>query len=139
MVIWMMSWQQSKKHKFMTGHILTGNEKDLDRVIRENRVRVNRGLIKFIPVSESGMITMEEARKAVEEELSKLNASVKENVEKVAILTKENDDLKSQVSKLEATLNEKDALVTSLTTECEGLLAVQWSLKLLLKTRRSCL
>lgn len=40
----------------MTGHILTGNEKDLDRVIRENRVRVNRGLIKFIPVSESGMI-----------------------------------------------------------------------------------
>lgn len=123
MVIWMMSWQQSKKHKFMTGHILTGNEKDLDRVIRENRVRVNRGLIKFIPVSESGMITMEEARKAVEEELSKLNASVKENVEKVAILTKENDDLKSRVSKLEATLNEKDALVASLTTECEGLLA----------------
>lgn len=107
----------------MIGYILTGREKDLCRVISENRIRVSRGVIKITPTSESGMITMEEARKVVEEELSELNASVKENVEKVAILIKENDDLKSQVSKLEATLNGKDALVASLTTECEGLLA----------------
>lgn len=93
-------------------YILDGNEKDVANVIREQRIRTGRGLISFTPISESGFITEEDARKTMEEKFAELTASVEEN-----------ESLKSQVSCFDLDIKEKDALVASLTTERDGLQA----------------
>lgn len=93
-------------------YILDGNEKDVANVIREQRIRIGRGLISFTPISECGLITKEDARKAMDEKLTELTASVEEN-----------ESLKSQISGFELNMKEKDALITSLTAERDGLQA----------------
>lgn len=93
-------------------YILDGNEKDVANVIREQRIRTGRGLISFTPISECGLITKEDARKAMDEKLTELTASVEEN-----------ESLKSQISGFELNMKEKDALITSLTAERDGLQA----------------
>ena len=60
-------------------YILDGNEKDVTNVIKEQRIRIGRGLISFTPISECGLITEEDARKAMDEKLAELAASVEEN------------------------------------------------------------
>ncbi|MBD9036635.1 MAG: hypothetical protein EGR42_00460 [[Eubacterium] rectale] len=92
-------------------YILDGNEKDVANVIREQRIRTGRGLISFTPISECGLITKEDARKAMDEKLTD-TASVEEN-----------ESLKSQISGFELNMKEKDALITSLTAERDGLQA----------------
>ena len=91
-------------------YILDGNEKDVTNVIKEQRIRIGRGLISFTPISECGLITKEEARKAMDEKLTELTASVEEN-----------ESLKSQISGFELNMKEKDALIASLTAERDGL------------------
>ena len=91
-------------------YILDGNEKDVANVIREQRIRTGRGLISFTPISECGLITKEDARKAMDEKLTELTASVEEN-----------ESLKSQISGFELNMKEKDALIASLTAERDGL------------------
>lgn len=93
-------------------YILDGNEKDVTNVIKEQRIRIGRGLISFTPISECGLITEEDARKAMDEKLAELAASVEEN-----------QSLKLQIADFELNIKEKDARIASLTTECEGLLA----------------
>lgn len=93
-------------------YILDGNEKDVTNVIREQRIRVGRGLISFTPISECGLITEEDVRKAMDEKLAELAASVEKN-----------EGLKSQISGFELSMKEKDALIASLTAECDGLQA----------------
>lgn len=91
-------------------YILDGNEKDVTNVIKEQRIRIGRGLISFTPISECGLITKEDARKAMDEKLTELTASVEEN-----------ESLKSQISGFELNMKEKDALIASLTAERDGL------------------
>ena len=91
-------------------YILDGNEKDVANVIREQRIRTGRGLISFTPISECGLITKEDARKAMDEKLTELTASVEQN-----------ESLKSQISGFELNMKEKDALIASLTAERDGL------------------
>lgn len=93
-------------------YILDGNEKDVTNVIKEQRIRMGRGVISFTPISECGLITEEDARKAMDEKLTELTASVEEN-----------ESLKSQISGFELNMKEKDALIASLTTERDGLQA----------------
>lgn len=93
-------------------YILDGNEKDVTNVIKEQRIRIGRGLISFTPISECGLITKEDARKVMDEKLTKLTSSVEEN-----------KSLKSQISDFELNMKEKDALIASLTAECDGLQA----------------
>ena len=68
-------------------YILDGNEKDVTNVIKEQRVRMGRGVISLTPISKCGLITKEDARKAMDEKLTELTASVEEN-----------ESLKSQIS-----------------------------------------
>lgn len=103
-------------------YILEGNDKELERVIRENRIRVNRGLISITPISECGLITEEDARKALEDQLAtkdteigELTASIVEKDEKattfaafieekdkaIVMLTEERDSMKSRIAELE--------------------------------------
>lgn len=93
-------------------YILDGNEKDVTNVIKEQRVRMGRGVISFTPISKCGLITKEDARKAMDEKLTELTASVEEN-----------ESLKSQISGFELNMKEKDALIASLTAERDGLQA----------------
>ena len=93
-------------------YILYGNEKDVTNVIKEQRIRIGRGLISFTPISECGLITEEDARKAMDEKLAELAASVEEN-----------QSLKLQIADFELNIKEKDALIASLTTERDKLQA----------------
>lgn len=93
-------------------YILEGNEKDVSNVIKEQRIRMNRGMISIIPISECGLVTEEDARKAMNEKLAELSASVEEN-----------QSLKSQIAGFELNINEKDALIASLTAERDKLQA----------------
>lgn len=106
-------------------YILEGNKKELERVIRENRIRVNRGLILITPISECGLITEEDARKALEDylatkdtEISELTASIiakdetaisfaasiEEKDKTIVILTEECDSMKARIAELEASV-----------------------------------
>ena len=93
-------------------YILDGNEKDVTNVIKEQRIRIGRGLISFTPISECGLITEEDARKAMDEKLAELAASVEEN-----------QSLKLPIADFELNIKEKDALIASLTTERDKLQA----------------
>lgn len=79
-------------------YILEGNDKELERVIKESRVRMNRGLISITPLSGCGLITEEDARKTLEEQLGTRDAKIQE---------------------LTAILGEKNALISSLEGQCE--------------------
>mgnify|MGYP000553640169 CR=1 FL=1 len=64
-------------------YILRGNDKDVTNVLKEQRIRINRGMIQLIPISECGLVTEEDARKTLEcmlaeknEEIGRLTASI---------------------------------------------------------------
>ena len=46
-------------------YILRGNDKDVTNVLKEQRIRINRGMIQLIPISECGLVTEEDARKTL--------------------------------------------------------------------------
>lgn len=93
-------------------YVLRGNEKDISNVIKEQRIRIRRGVINIIPISECGLITEEEVGEMMKEKCSEL-----------AVTTEENENLKSQVSDLEMNIDEKDTLIASLTVERDALKA----------------
>ena len=43
-------------------YILRGNDKDVTNVLKEQRIRISRGVIKLIPISECGLVTEEDAK-----------------------------------------------------------------------------
>ena len=64
-------------------YILSGSDKEVAKIIKENRVRVNRGLVSFTPMTET----------------------VKsDNSEVIANLTAENETLKAEIIKLQEEL-----------------------------------
>lgn len=90
-------------------YILTGNDKDVANVLQEQRIRIGRGLISFIPVSECRLITEEDARKTLEEKLAEkdavigeLSASIAEKDAVIDTLTKESNSMKARITELEA-------------------------------------
>lgn len=92
-------------------YILTGNDKDVANVLQEQRIRIGRGVISFIPVSECRLITEEDARKTLEntlaeknEEIGKLIASIAEKDNIINELTSERDAMKTRIEELESSL-----------------------------------
>ena len=78
-------------------YLLNGEEKALKSVIKEQRIRIGRGLITVTPVSEAGLVSEEDVKKTFEsqqkviDELSVKNES----------LLKENEELKAKIAELE--------------------------------------
>lgn len=78
-------------------YLLNGEEKALKSVIKEQRIRIGRGLISITPVSEAGLVPEEDVKKTFEsqqkviDELSVKNES----------LLKENEELKAKIAELE--------------------------------------
>lgn len=98
-----------RKPKIMEKYIITGQERELARVLREQRVRVIRGLITITPISECGLVTEEDARKTLECMLTEKDAKIGELTESItkkdkAIveLTDERDTMKARIAELEA-------------------------------------
>lgn len=90
-------------------YILTGNDKDVANVLQEQRIRIDRGVISFIPVSECRIITEEDARNTLEEKLAEkdavigeLAASIAEKDNEIDTLTKESNSMKARITELEA-------------------------------------
>ena len=80
-------------------YILRGNDKDVTNVLKEQRIRINRGMIQLIPISECGLVTEEDARKTLEcmlaeknEEIGRLTASIAE---------KDKTTMKARIAELE--------------------------------------
>ena len=57
-------------------YILRGNDKDVTNVLKEQRIRINRGMIQLIPISECGLVTEEDARKTLECMLAEKNEEI---------------------------------------------------------------
>ena len=90
-------------------YILRGNDKDVANVLKEQRIRINRGMIQLIPISECGLVTEEDARKTLEcmlaeknEEIGRLTASIAEKDKTIVELTDERDTMKARIAELEA-------------------------------------
>lgn len=78
-------------------YLLNGGEKALKSLIKEQCIRIGRGLISITPVSEAGLVPEEDVKKTFEsqqkviDELSAKNES----------LVKENEELKAKIAELE--------------------------------------
>lgn len=81
----------------MPMYLLNGEDKALKSVIKEQRIRIGRGLISITPVSEAGLVPEEDVKKTFEsqqkviDELSAKNES----------LVNENEELKAKIAELE--------------------------------------
>jgi len=89
--------------------LLKGDKKVLECIIKEQRIRIGRGLISITPASEAGFVPEEEVKETFErqqeviDELSAKNES----------LQKENDEMKARIAELESLLNDtKDVEIT---------------------------
>ena len=88
-------------------YILRGNDKDVTNVLKEQRIRINRGMIQLIPISECGLVTEEDARKTLEcmlaeknEEIGRLTASIVEKDKTIVELTEERETMKLALQNL---------------------------------------
>ena len=75
-------------------YILIGNDKDVTNVLKEQRIRINRGMIQLIPISECGLVTEEDARKTLECMLAEKDKTIVE-------LTEERETMKARIAELE--------------------------------------
>ena len=89
----------------MLMYLINGDKKALEAVIKEQRIRIGRGLITITPVSEAGLVSEEDVEKALEskqkviDELSVENESQK----------KEIDELKAKLAELDSHVDDQDA------------------------------
>lgn len=90
-------------------YILRGNDKDVANVLREQRIRINRGVIQLIPISECGLVTEEDAQKTLEcmlmekdAKIGELTESIAEKDKAIVELTNERDTMKARIAELEA-------------------------------------
>ena len=96
----------------MEKYIVTGQDKELTRVLREPRIRVSRGVITITPISECGLITEEDAQKTLEcmlaekdAKIGELAESITEKDKSIVELTDERDTMKARIAELEALIS----------------------------------
>ncbi|MDD3038826.1 hypothetical protein [Bacteroides sp.] len=87
-------------------YILRGNDKDVANVLKEQRIRIGRGVISFTPISECGLITEEDARRTLEDKLA-------EKDEKINELTSSNEAKDKSIESMEARIAELEASATT--------------------------
>lgn len=78
-------------------YLLNGEDKALKSVIKEQRIRIGRGLISITPVSEAGLVPEEDVKKTFESQQKVID----ELSEKNESLVKENEELKAKIAELE--------------------------------------
>lgn len=90
-------------------YILRGNDKDVANVLKEQRIRIGRGVVSFTPISECGLVTEEDAQKTLEcmliekdAKIGELTESITKKDKAIVELTDERDTLKARIAELEA-------------------------------------
>lgn len=78
----------------MPMYLLDGDKKALESVIKEQRIRIGRGLISITPVSEAGLVSEEDVKKTLESQQKVID----ELSEKNESLLKENEELKAKIA-----------------------------------------
>lgn len=86
----------------MPMYLLNGEEKALKSVIKEQRIRIGRGLISITPVSEAGLVSEEDARKTFESQQKVIDDLSAENES----CKKEIDELKAKLAELDSHVND---------------------------------
>jgi hypothetical protein len=81
-------------------YLLNGEKKALESVIKEQRIRIGRGLISITPVSEAGLVSEEDVEKALESKQKVIDE-----------LSVENESQKKEINELKAKLAELDSHV----------------------------
>lgn len=81
-------------------YLLNGEKKALESVIKEQRIRIGRGLISITPVSEAGLVSEEDVEKALESKQKVIDE-----------LSVENESQKKEIDELKAKLAEFDSHV----------------------------
>ena len=82
----------------MPMYLLDGDRKALESVIKEQRIRIGRGLITVTPVSEAGLIPEEDVKKTFESQQKVID----ELSEKNKSYEKEIDGLKARLAELDS-------------------------------------
>lgn len=70
----------------MDEYILKGDPKHLENVIREQSIRIKRGVVFITTPSESGYITQVESEQKIKEKKNELNAIISERMVKLDVL-----------------------------------------------------
>lgn len=78
--------------------LLKGDKKVLESVIKEQRIRIGRGLISFTPVSEAGLMPEEDVKKTFESQQKVIDELSAQNES----LQKENEELKAKLAELDS-------------------------------------
>lgn len=81
-------------------YLINGDKKALESVIKEQRIRIGRGLITITPASEAGLVTEEDVEKALESKQKVIDG-----------LSEENESYKKEIDELKARLAELDSHV----------------------------
>ena len=81
-------------------YLLNGEKKALESVIKEQRIRIGRGLISITPVTEAGLVSEEDVEKALESKQKVIDE-----------LSVENESQKKEINELKAKLAELDSHV----------------------------
>lgn len=84
----------------MLMYLINGDKKALEAVIKEQRIRIGRGLITITPVSEAGLVSEEDVEKALESKQKVIDE-----------LSAENESQKKEIDELKAKLAELDSHV----------------------------
>lgn len=70
----------------MKTYILQGNEKDVSKLIKEQRIRIGRGLVKIVPSGDAGLVSREEMSAAIESQKEMFEAMLREKETLIAEL-----------------------------------------------------
>lgn len=95
--------------------LLKGDKKVLECIIKEQRIRIGRGLITITPVSEAGLVPEEEVKETFEsqqkiiDELSAKNES----------LQKENDEMRARLAELDSHVDDAKDVPEEYTKDVE--------------------
>ena len=79
-------------------YLINGDKKALESVIKEQRIRIGRGLISITPVSEAGLVPEEEVKETFESQQKVINELSAKNES----LQKENDEMKARLAELDS-------------------------------------
>lgn len=82
----------------MLMYLINGDKKALESVIKEQRIRIGRGLISITPVSEAGLVPEEEVKETFESQQKVINELSAKNES----LQKENDEMKARLAELDS-------------------------------------
>lgn len=105
----------------MDEYILKGDPKHLENVIREQSIRIKRGVVFITTPSESGYITQVESEQKIKEKENELNAIISEKDGEIGRLNTTIGEKDAKIAEQTQTITEKDEKIRQLEEQIAGL------------------